>query len=132
VGYAFSERKKRLKSEYVGTPGRELGRLRKEGVEIEEETFVPLFVYLGDTSTKVYEAHPEIFDYPTIITECTFLPDPHESEGDEAILQRTERDGHIHWTQLQDIVLAHPANTFVLIHFRYTCPPLQFHLTVGF
>jgi ribonuclease Z len=78
VGYAFAERKKRLRPEYVGTPGRELGRLRKEGVEIEEETYAPLFVYLGDTSTQVYEAHPEVFDYPVIITECTFIPDPHE------------------------------------------------------
>ncbi|ELR13104.1 uncharacterized protein ACA1_098010 [Acanthamoeba castellanii str. Neff] len=115
VGYAFAERKKRLRPEYVGTPGRELGRLRKEGVEIEEETYAPLFVYLGDTSTQVYEAHPEVFDYPVIITECTFIPDP--QEDDQVIMERAERDGHIHWNSLQDIVLAHPDNTFVLIHF---------------
>jgi hypothetical protein len=34
-------------------------------------------------------------------------------------MERAERDGHIHWNSLQDIVLAHPDNTFVLIHFRY-------------
>lgn len=62
----------------MGTPGRELGRLRKEGVEIEEEFFHPLFAYLGDSSIKVYEENPELFDYPVIITECTFISDSSE------------------------------------------------------
>jgi hypothetical protein len=39
-------------------------------------------------------------------------------QDDRVIMERAERDGHIHWNRLQDVVLAHPTTTFVLIHFR--------------
>ena len=83
-----------MKKEYTGTPGKELGKLRKEGVQIDEEYNIPLFVYCGDTSASVFEQTPWLFDYPVIITECTFLyPDSDEVD----LLEKAEKDGHTHW-----------------------------------
>jgi ribonuclease Z len=69
----------------------ELGKLRREGHELNEIYYHPLFVYMGDTHIDVFKKNPFIFNYPTIIVECTFLGD------DPELKQRAERDGHIIW-----------------------------------
>src|SRR5690606_14346440 len=97
IGYAFSERKKKLKQEYVGLPGKELGKLRKDGVQIDEEINRPLFAYVGDTNTTVFEENPWLFDYPVIITECTFL---YDEEGGDDLVDKAAKDGHTHWEVL--------------------------------
>jgi ribonuclease Z len=126
VGYCFSEKKTRLKPEYerlkaeLTEQGRqkELGALlaqrRKEGVEINEDFEQPLFAFLGDTHARVFERTHWLFDYPVIITECTYLEDQER--------ERAERNGHTLWSQLRPVIEAHPDNLFVLIHFslRYS------------
>lgn len=116
VGYGFSEVRSKLKEEYKNLPGKDIGQLKRQGVEITERRDKHLFFYMGDTSIEVYERDPWVFDYPVIITECTFISD----EPD--ILFRCKRDGHISWAQLLPYVLEHPEVTFVLIHFslRYS------------
>lgn len=47
VGYCFFEKRKRLKEEYKSKSGRELGQLRKEGIEINEEVPPPGFMTTG-------------------------------------------------------------------------------------
>jgi len=83
-------------------------------VVVSEEKFKPLFVYVGDTHYTIFEKYQELFDYPIIIVECTFYCNE--------TLDRANRDGHIHWSQLEPIVTSHPNTTFVLIHFslRYS------------
>jgi len=114
VGYAFREKKKALKAEYQGMAGRELGQLRKQGVEIQEETFIPRFLFMGDTTPKVYQDQPELLKFPVVITECSFILDEHRESA--------RRTKHTHWIDLEPYVTAHPETLFVLIHFsmRYT------------
>lgn len=85
-------------------------------VAVSEEAYFPWFVYMGDTHISALEKKKEIFDYPVIIIECTFI------KSDPEILRRADRDGHIIWDQLKKYVLAFPQITFVLIHWslRYT------------
>ncbi|GAA5084985.1 MBL fold metallo-hydrolase [Nocardia iowensis] len=117
VGYAFSERRKSLLPEFEllrnRLPGAEFGRLmagkRKAGQAVEQETRHQLFAYLGDTHVTVFERNPWLFDYPVIITECTFL---HDTE-----LRRADTVGHTVWSRLRPIIEAHPNNLFILIHF---------------
>lgn len=121
VGYAVSETGKALRPEYEelrrslvaqgrgGEFGRTMARLRAEGAEVEERTRRPLFAFLGDTHTDVFERNPWLFAYPVIITECTFL---HDSE-----LERADRVGHTVWSRLRPVVEAHPETLFVLTHF---------------
>jgi ribonuclease Z len=54
-----------------------------------------------------------------VITECTFLIENPEID----VATRCERDGHTCWELgLEEVVLANPQTTFVLIHFslRYS------------
>jgi len=110
VGFCFDVKRKKLKPEYTHLTGKEIAKLRKEGTQIDHDIHLPAFVYLGDTSVEVFDKNPQLFDYPVIICECTFI----HAEGVE---ERIKRDGHILWAQLEKHVLAHPKNTFVLIHF---------------
>jgi ribonuclease Z len=121
VGYAFAERRTTLLPEYDELRhslvregrGREFGktiaRLRAEGHEVDREVRHPLFAFLGDTSVRVFHRNPWIFEYPVIITECTFL--------DDSELARADRVGHTVWSRLRPVVSAHPETLFVLTHF---------------
>ncbi len=130
VGYAFAQRSKALSAEFdelrrklVGEGrGDEFGRLmarkRDDGVKVEEEVLRPLFVFLGDTHVNVFERNPWLFDYPVLITECTYL--------DEIQRERADRVGHTVWSQLRPVVEAHPRTLFVLTHFslRHSDPEI--------
>ncbi|MFC5826035.1 MBL fold metallo-hydrolase [Nonomuraea insulae] len=126
VGYAFSQRSKTLRPEFEelrqslvrqgkgGEFGRVMARNREEGIEVDTEIRRPLFAFLGDTHTSVFERNPWLFDYPVVITECTFLEDTE--------LERANRIGHTVWSRLRPVVEANPRTLFVLIHFslRYS------------
>lgn len=121
VGYGFSQRKSRLKAEYVEQKeafeqagdkaafGKLMAQLRKEGVEVQEQVEEPLVLFMGDTHASVFSHQPELLRYPVIFTECTFL---HETEE-----ERANAKGHTLWKQLLPTIAAHPENTFVLTHF---------------
>jgi len=114
-----SKKKKKLKPEYTGLEGRKLGQLRKEGIAIDQMYEAPMFAFLGDTTTQLYVEHAQlekegkenIFRYPLIITECTFL------DRDET--ERAERTKHTLWPELKPFVEGHPQVIFVLIHFSH-------------
>jgi len=110
VGYLFSEKRTRLKEEFKGKAGRELGELRKKGIELNEEIFLPLFAFLGDTTDRVFQDHGEqLFQYPVIFVECTFFEHDH--------IEAARGSLHNHWEDLKPHVLKNPQITFVLIHF---------------
>lgn len=121
VGYAFSEQRKSLRPEFEELRrslvregrGKEFGRLmarhRAEGTEVDVAVRRPLFAFLGDTHVGVFERNPWLFEYPVVITECTFL--------DDAEMDRANRVGHTVWSRLRPVVEAHPETLFVLTHF---------------
>ena len=122
VGYAVSEVGKALVPEFAALreslPGKEFGALmarkRAEGVAVEQEVLRPLFVFMGDTHPDVFGRNPWLFEFPVVITECTYL---YDSE-----LERASRVGHTVWSQLRPYVVEHPGTVFVLTHFslRYS------------
>ena len=120
VGYCFSKRKQSLKAKYGGLSGREIGALRKQGIQVTEEEIQPTFAFLGDTTAKIFEGSEsseesiDILNFPTIIVECSFLGD------DEA--EKASNSKHVLWSDLKPHIETHPDTTFVLIHFshRYT------------
>mmetsp|Transcript_19637 Transcript_19637/g.33435 ORF Transcript_19637/g.33435 Transcript_19637/m.33435 type:complete len:299 (-) Transcript_19637:57-953(-) len=114
VGYAFREKKRSLKKEYQGLPGKELGALRKAGTEINEEVLINRFVFMGDTEASVFSSNPGLLEFPVIITECSFFTEEH--------LETAKRTKHTHWNDLQKFITDNPNTLFVLIHFsmRYS------------
>lgn len=120
VGFGVFEKRKKLKPEYIGLPGKEIGALRKKGVEINHEIKVPLVAYSGDTDIHFFDGiqGKRILTYPTIIVECTFLG------RDKDEMERASKVQHMAWKQLRPIVEAARADQrFILVHFslRYSC-----------
>jgi ribonuclease Z len=100
-----------LKEEYTKLNGKEIGELRKKGVEINYDLKSKMFVYLGDTSKEIFDDKEweKIVEYPTIIIECTFIL---KEEREQAI-----KTHHIHWDFIEPVVEKYNKNTFILIHF---------------
>jgi len=116
VGYGISESRIKLKQEYENLQGKEIGALKKSGVDVNYKVDFPFFCYLGDTSHEVLK-NPTIEKYLTIMIECTFiLPEDH----DNAILTK-----HIYWEYLKPYILSHPNTNFILYHFSQRYQPKQ-------
>jgi ribonuclease Z len=114
VGYGLTEKRLKLKDEYKHLQGKEIGALKKSGVDINFEEDFPFFCYLGDTSPKVLE-DPRLEKYVTLMIECTFiLPDEH----DNSVYTK-----HMHWEYLKPYVLSHPKMNFILFHFSQRYKP---------
>jgi ribonuclease Z len=125
VCYGFSEQRLKLKSEFLNLTGKQIGALKKSGVDINYPEQFHHFCYICDTSHQIFnlKKNPlydfktsngeiyqdlEIFKYKTIIIECTFF------EPDD--LQQALDTRHLHWFHLEEIIKTHPDNTFILIH----------------
>lgn len=111
VGYAFYEKRNKLKSEYSKLNNKQIQELKAQGVSITEQLIIPLFAFLGDTTPDIFSPNTHsakvlLNQMPVIICECTFL------EGEQS-----NDKGHTHWHGLKPIVEQHPEITFVLIHF---------------
>ena len=102
--------KGRLKEEFVGRPGQEIGKLRKQGVEVTSQHEEPLFCFMGDTTAAVFDAYTDLCgQHKIVVVECSFI--------DDQSLERAETTKHMHWNHLRPIVEAHPNTFFVLTHF---------------
>jgi ribonuclease Z len=109
LSYGFGLVKKKLDPIHKGKTGKEIGLLRKSGVDVTVKVIDKIFCFVCDTSIDVFKDNPCILDYSTVFIECTFIKDGEE----EAATSKK----HIHWNQLKPFVVAHPDITFVLFHF---------------
>ena len=94
VGYVVSERRKKLKQEYLELSGQQIRELRDAGTEITVEKRIPLVGYTGDTSPRGLDDNPEFYDAKILITEMTFIDPEHRKE-------LIHKNGHMH---LNDVV----------------------------
>lgn len=81
LGYSLISIREKLKPEYLGTPSQELAKMRREGVEIQYRTEVPLVAYLGDTSLGVVYDHPDVQNAEVLVAECTFFDPTHHTKA---------------------------------------------------
>ncbi len=81
LGYALISIRERLKPEYLGTPGQQLARMKKEGVEIQYRVEIPLVACLGDTTAGEVFDHPDVINAEVLLTECTFFDPGHKAKG---------------------------------------------------
>lgn len=109
IGYSIWERRTQLLEHYRGMPGREIGQLKKEGVEVTSSVETPVVCILGDTTHALFGRHPELLnDHSVIVVECTYW--------DDADVERASENGHMHWANLRPIVDEHPSTLFALSH----------------
>jgi ribonuclease Z len=89
VGFIVSERRKKLKEEYLELSGEEIRDLRESGTEITIEHRMPLVGYTGDTSPAGLDNNPEFYETKVLITEMTFVSPEHRKE-------LIHKNGHMH------------------------------------
>jgi ribonuclease Z len=109
-GYCIWERRHRLRPEFRGLPGAELGRLRNRGVTLDEPNDVPLLAFSGDTRIEAVEQTPELTAAETLVIETSFL-------DDRVSVPEARAMGHIH---LDEVIARHDLfqnRDIVLTHF---------------
>ncbi len=122
-GYVVLDVRQKLKAEFQGMPGQEIGKLRQSGTVVTDRVEVPLVAFTGDTKASVFD-RPEAADAlkaKVLITECTFL-------GDEQIPAFARKRGHIHLDELAEREARFEDNEAVLLaHFsqRYNNADVQ-------
>lgn len=122
VGFQVIETRQKLKPEFHGLPQKEIVALKKKGVEIVAPLRLPRMTYVGDSTRKVFEWHPEIFESEVLITECTFLTDEHREEA--------VRRKHLHIADIVPYLDEIASPYIVLMHFsmRYTRAEIRHHV----
>lgn len=105
VGYGISSFAKKLKSEYIGLSGKEIGTLRKSGVEVQELVKVPDIAFFCDSTIHNLRDHSEWKEYPVIVCECTGL------DGEVVI-----DNGHTGITELLPVMLDNVDKQWIIIH----------------
>ncbi|WP_164103801.1 MBL fold metallo-hydrolase [Candidatus Laterigemmans baculatus] len=120
VGYLISQRRHKLKPQYLELSGPEIRQLKLDGVEITHEIRVPILGFTGDTSPPGLDQNPELFKAKVLITEMTFVAPEHRKD-------KIHKHGHMH---LDDFVARrdHFENELVIAsHFstRYSDPQIR-------
>ncbi|KAK3340862.1 beta-lactamase-like protein [Neurospora tetraspora] len=119
LGYLFQQTTHKLRPEFAKLPPKELKAIRASGQELTAPVTIPIFAFLGDTTTKTLESEPmkgwlENDKLPVVITECSFLYEEHRAQA--------EKTKHTIWGDLEKVVRRYPGTTFVVMHFslRYS------------
>lgn len=92
LGYTLFDVRKKLKPEFKGTPGQELGRLRREGVTFEDEVWVPRLTFIGDSTIETLYRETHVGQSRILFLEVTYLLD-----GEQEMARQR---GHTHLDDL--------------------------------
>lgn len=118
LGYQFFRRVQKLRPEFAHLPGHEIGRRRRDGEDLFEESEHLELAYATDTLVQVLDAEPSILKSKVLVLECTFL--------DERKSLRDARAGcHIHLDELIERADAFANEQLVLMHFSQIYKPRE-------
>jgi ribonuclease Z len=112
--YELIERRHHLREEYIGMDRDTIARLRREGVEVEEEYRKPILFYTGDTDRGLLESCGDLFKAEVLMIECSFIEEGHRD--------RAAHYRHIHIDDIAEFAEKFENELIVLTHFsrRYS------------
>ncbi|MBT8494150.1 MAG: MBL fold metallo-hydrolase [Deltaproteobacteria bacterium] len=118
LGMLVFRRIPKLKPEYRGLPGREIGDLRTAGADIFDYRERIELGYATDTLVEVLDRAPDLYRARVLILECTFLDHRKSIE--------TARAGcHIHLDELIERADRFDNQHIVLMHFSQIYKPQE-------
>lgn len=118
LGYSIFKVHEKLKKEYEGLPGKEIGRLRKTGVVVTESQEEPFLCFLGDTTDNVFRESSKVLkQHKVIVVECSFI--------DKDSIDRARDTTHMHWENLRTHVESNHEVMFILTHFSLKYSSLE-------
>lgn len=89
LGFVVSQRRRKLKQEFVGLPGEKIRDLRQSGTEVTNEERTPLVGYMGDSAPRGLDECPLMYEAKVLIVEMTFVAPDHRKE-------KIHKHGHMH------------------------------------
>jgi ribonuclease Z len=107
-GYTVSERRTKLKPEFIDLPQEKLRELKDRGVEITRSFEIPLIAYTGDTAPGPHLVREDVRRAQILITECTFLEPDHK--------ERARVGMHMHIDDLAEWLRVVESQYVVLVH----------------
>lgn len=110
MGYTVIRKVEKLKEEFLGLEGSEIGRRRKAGEQMTRTETDPLFSVSGDTLPEALDSNPHVMDSRVVIFECTFLTD-------DKPYQACRDGGHTHLQDLMKRAERLNCKHLVLSHF---------------
>ena len=120
LGYLFFDRVTKLKREFVGLPGAEIGRRKAAGEDLFDTQERLELAYATDTLVRVFDTTPEIARARVLIVECTFL------DGRKS-LEASRAGCHIHLDELLEVAPRLENEHVVLMHFSQIYTPREVH-----
>jgi len=114
VGYSVIEKRKKLKTEYVGLTSPQIVELKKQGVKIDYPLEIPLVTYLGDTQYVDFSQLKYIAESKILIAECTFYEGEHSG--------RAEAGRHMHIDEFADLLEKLKNEHIIVTHITQRTP----------
>ncbi|HEX6097018.1 MAG TPA: MBL fold metallo-hydrolase [Thermoanaerobaculia bacterium] len=120
--YELVDVRHHLREEFLGKTSEEIGRLRREGVPVDEPYSRSLLFYTGDTDRGILEKCDAMFRSEVLMIECSFVMNGHQ---ERAALYR-----HIHIDDIADFAGRFENEAIVLTHFsrRYSRDEIRDHV----
>lgn len=108
LGYHLVRQRHRLRRDLAGAPQQELERRVRDGEELDESYEEIWLSVTGDTSARVFDLEPRLFESRILVVECTFMASGHE--------ERARRFHHIHLADLAERCDRFANQALVLYH----------------
>jgi len=108
LGYHLVRRRRHLRPELAGLPGREIAHLRTRGERVEDEREEIWLSYCGDTGAGVFDLAPRLGESRVLMVECTFLG--------ERMRERGALYGHLHLDDLAARADRLEGHEWILLH----------------
>jgi len=118
-GYTIYEKKKHLKPEYRGLEPRELGSLRRQGIELDSFVDEPILSFTGDTRIEFLESE-DARKSRVLVMEVTYW-------DERKSVENARHWGHIHLDELLPRLDEIESEKILIIHVsaRYTTNDLM-------
>ena len=112
--YEFFEVRHHLREELLDLDESEIAKLRREGMQVDEEYRRSLLFYTGDTDRGLLETCDAAFRAEVLMIECSFILDGHQD--------RAAKYRHIHIDDIAEFAAKFENELIVLTHFsrRYS------------
>eukprot|EP00899_Mesostigma_viride_P015937 jgi/Mesvir1/24344/Mv11022-RA.1 len=111
-GYLIYNRRRKLKPEYLGLPGKEIQALRASGVEVSVTVDVPEVAFTGDTTPEfILDArNADVLRARLLVMEMTFV-------DDSVTVEQAVETGHTHIDQIVELADRFQNEGILFIHF---------------
>jgi len=114
VGYSVIERRKKLKTEYIGLTSQQIVELKKQRVEIDYTLDIPIATYIGDTQYVDFSQLKYIVESKILIAECTFYETEHAT--------RAEAGKHMHINEFAVLIEKLQNEHIIITHITQRTP----------